>query len=275
MRDAMLPYLAIFSSKFREQLQYRAAALAGIATQVVFGFIILMVLLAFYESSDVTPPLTTAQTLAYVWLGQALLGLLPWNVDPGVADSIRTGEVALDLLRPIDTYGLWFTRVLAWRIARTMLRCGPMVLLTVLVFPRVGMAEFVMPGPASWSAFGLFVVAVFLALLMSAAITVLMQVAMLWTVSPEGVLRLVPPFVIFLSGNLIPLPLLPDWMQPILMAQPLRGLLDTPFRIYGGNLTGGEAWTAMVLSIVWLGIMIIMGQWGMQKGMRRMVVAGG
>ena len=62
-------------------------------------------------------------------------------------------------------------------------------------------------------------------------------------------------------------------MQPILMAQPFRGLTDTPFRIYGGDLSGGEAWTAVAQSVVWLGVMITMGQWGMRQGMRRMVVA--
>ena len=41
----MNAYLALFSCKAREELQYRAAALAGLFTQIVFGFIALMVLL--------------------------------------------------------------------------------------------------------------------------------------------------------------------------------------------------------------------------------------
>ena len=71
---ALAPYRAVFSSRVREELQYRAAAAAGLFTQVVFGFILIMVLLAFYSSSDVVSPLGVLDTVAYIWLAQALLG---------------------------------------------------------------------------------------------------------------------------------------------------------------------------------------------------------
>ena len=42
--------------------------------------------------------------------------------------------------------------------------------------------------------------------------------------------------VIVFSGLIIPLPLFPDWLQPLLYWQPFRGLADVPYRIYGGNI---------------------------------------
>jgi ABC-2 type transport system permease protein len=75
------PYLAIFAARFSMLLQYRAAALAGIATQFWFGAIMVMALAAFYGSGRGAPSITLAQAITYIWLGQAFLGLLPWNVD--------------------------------------------------------------------------------------------------------------------------------------------------------------------------------------------------
>lgn len=275
LAQSLSPYRAMFGSRFREELQYRAAAIAGLITQVVFGFIMLMVLMAFYESSESERPMSVAQVVAYVWLGQAMLGMLPWNVDPVVVSAIRTGDVAQELLRPVDTYRLWCARVAAWRIVRTGLRLVPMLVIAMFVFPAVGLEKYAMPGPASWGAFGLFVPAIVLSVLLSVGITVLMQVIMLWTVSPEGVLRFVPAIVIFFSGSLIPLPLLPDWMWPVLKAQPFRGLTDTPFRIYGGDLVGAEAWIAMGWSAGWVVVLAVAGAWGLRKGFDRLAVAGG
>lgn len=275
MIRALSPYFAVFGSKCREELQYRAAAVAGIVTQAMFGFLIAMVLLAFYESSDRPSPMTVSQTLAYVWLGQAFFGLLPWNVEPAIYDSIRNGSVVQELLRPVDTYRWWFARAMAWRVVRTGLRCLPMVVLTLVLFPWIGLAHYALPGPASLSSFFLFCPALGVAILLSVTLTLLIQVAMLWVVTPEGVLRLMPALVVFFSGNLIPLPLLPDWLQPLLAAQPFRGLTDTPLRIYGGHLTGKGAWSALGTGLVWVLVLNGFGFWAFHRGMRRLVIAGG
>ena len=50
----MKSYLSYFKLKFITGLQYRSAALAGIFTQLFFGFIYISVYIACYESSDAT-----------------------------------------------------------------------------------------------------------------------------------------------------------------------------------------------------------------------------
>ena len=59
MRTA--PYLALLSARYRMLLQYRAAAMAGAATQLFWGFIRIMILLAFYRSSSAEPPMATTK----------------------------------------------------------------------------------------------------------------------------------------------------------------------------------------------------------------------
>src|SRR5205807_2296153 len=65
--------------------------------------------------------------IAYVWLGQAFFALLPWSIDTDVREMVRTGTVAYELVRPVDLYGLWFSRALASRTAPTLLRALPMI----------------------------------------------------------------------------------------------------------------------------------------------------
>ncbi len=125
------------------------------------------------------------------------------------------------------------------------------------------------------SALALFGVAVVLSALLSTAITLLIQVVMLWTVSPNGVLQLVPAIAIFFSGNLVPLPLFPAWMQPFMAVQPLSGLVDTPSRIYSGDLIGFDSLVALAWCVGWVVVLVMAGRWGVAKGLRRLVLAGG
>ena len=74
----MRPYLAVLSARIRMLLQYRAAALAGMSTQLFWGLIRVMIFEAFYRTATQAQPMTYAEVVNYVWLGQALFALLPW-----------------------------------------------------------------------------------------------------------------------------------------------------------------------------------------------------
>ena len=58
-----------------------------------------------------------AQIVTYVWLGQAfLLPACRGTSTARCAAMIRQGNVAYELLRPVDLYCFWFCRALALRI---------------------------------------------------------------------------------------------------------------------------------------------------------------
>ena len=71
----MKAYLAILSSRFLALLQYRAAAVAGVCTQLFFGLVRVMIFDGFYRSSSGPQPMTYDQVVTYIWLGQAMLAL--------------------------------------------------------------------------------------------------------------------------------------------------------------------------------------------------------
>ncbi len=72
----MKQYISFFKLKFSVGLQYRAAALAGIATQVFFGLVYIMVYTAFYRSGKTSVDMTYQQLVTYMWLNQAFFSLI-------------------------------------------------------------------------------------------------------------------------------------------------------------------------------------------------------
>ena len=120
MPAALRPYAAVFAGRFALTLQYRAAALAGFVTQLWFGVIRVLIFAAFYAGGAAHAPMSLGNAIAYTWLGQAFLVFLPWNADPEVAEMVRSGAVAYERLRPVDTYAWWYARALSWSIARVL-----------------------------------------------------------------------------------------------------------------------------------------------------------
>ena len=110
---------------------------------------------------------------------------------------------------------------------------------------------------------------------MSSAITTLLNISVVWTVSGQGINVITNSLVLILSGMVIPLPLFPDWAHPMLLLQPLAGLVDIPYRIYFAHLSGGEAIAGIALQISWTILFIVLGRLLMTQTMRRIQIQGG
>ena len=263
----MRGYAAIFKIRMKTLFQYRAVAFAGICTQLFWGIVNVMIFRAFYSEATLAEPLTLSQTVTFIWVGQALLQLLPWNIDKEVGAAVRSGNIAYELVRPLHLYGLWFVRTLALRLVPTVLRCLPIFVLGGLFFG--------LKAPVSWEAGFAFGCSVTLAFFLSAAIGTLMIISLFWTLSGEGIQRLLPHCTVLLSGMIIPLPLFPSWMQPFLNVQPFRGIMDIPCRLYTGVIPFSEAFYYLGFQLAWILALIALGRWLMQKVMRQLVIQGG
>jgi len=264
---SLTAYRAIFAARFRVLLQYRTAAAAGLVTQLFWGLIRVMIFEAFYRSSGSPQPLSFADVVSYVWLGQATILLIPWSVDTEVRALVRTGGVAYELLRPLDLYWHWFVRSLALRTAPTLLRAIPLLLLATLFF---GLRL-----PATAGAACGWIALTGAAVLLSSAITTLVNITLLWTVSGDGIARLMPTVAYLFSGMILPLPLYPDWAQQLVNFLPFRGLIDVPFRVYLGNLPVEQVPVLLLQQLAWIAVLIGFGRWLLGRARLRLVVQGG
>ncbi|MBG1244052.1 ABC transporter permease [Nostoc sp. NZL] len=272
----MKAYLSLFVARFTLLLQYRTAALAGIATQLFWGFVKVMVLEAFFTNTTSAQPLTFREAVGYVWLGQAfLMAIVPWSGDKEIQDLIRSGAVGYDLLRPTDLYNFWFTRALALRTAPLILRAIPLLCVTIFLFPIVGLSERSLSFPPSFASLFAFFISFIGAILLSSALTMLLTVSMMWTLSGEGINSILPTLIIILSGMIVPLPLFPEWSKPFLNALPFSGLVDQPFRLFTGNLLPNELFHVLLHQTFWIVVIVILGRFLVNRGVRKLVIQGG
>lgn len=267
--------IAIFKMRFGLILNYRMAALAGLFTQMFFGFVMVMIYYAFYESSGSIEnsgqlPMTIGQTVTYLWLAQGLLSLLPWNGDREIYAIIRNGDYVYELVRPLDMYNHWLYRILAQRIAATAIRAVLLFSLIPLVMP----SSFKMSGPVSPMGFLMFVISMVTAIILGGTISNIITISILFTIG-DGIERLLPAIVTIFSGMVIPLAFFPDWFQPLLKFLPFSGLVDSPYKFYLGIYGSQEILGVLLHQVLWSIVLMMFGRWMLHKASRRVIVQGG
>lgn len=267
----MKKYFAFFRLRFSMGLQYRAAALAGIVTQFVWGTMEILMFRAFYRADASAFPMTFHATASYVWMQQAFLALfMAWMMENDIFSAIVDGNIAYELCRPIDIYNMWFSRSLASRFSKAVLRCMP-ILLAALFFP----APYGLMLPVSLPAFFLFIITLFLGTGVTAAFCMLIYMACFFTISSAGIRMVATSVVEFFSGAVIPLPFFPDKIRRIMELLPFASMQNVPLRIYSGDLSGSAMRQAIALQIFWLLALTGIGKLLNSLAMKKITVQGG
>jgi len=264
------PYAGIFRMRLVAGTQYRAAAWAGVATQFFWGGIQLLVFRAFY-AGGADAPMSFGQLADFIWLRQAFLALVMlWAMDNDLLELICRGGVAYELCRPLSLYRFWFARVLAYRLARTLLRCAPILIITGFL-PE----PWRFHPPASVTAGLAFAASLTLAALLVTALSMFSCLIAFATLSQYAARLSLSVFTDFFMGVVIPLPFMPPALERLASALPFRYMADFPFRVYSGHIAGHAALTGLAWQAAWLAGLTALGALGFRRALRRVVIQGG
>ncbi len=257
-------YLRLIRAGFRRYSTYWQAVVAGLATNVVFGFMRCAVLLTVFAGSAQVAGYDPSRTVTFVWIGQALIAVvLIWgNTDFG--ERVRSGDVAVDLLRPLDLQ--------AALLAEDLGRAG-FALLSRFTFPLlVGSVFFdlTLPGSAlRWTAFGL---SVLLAILVSFAIRFLLNLVAFWLLDWRGLLSLYGAVSAVLAGLAIPIAFFPGWARAAIWATPFPAIIQAPIDIALGT---GTVLLLLAHQLIWAVALLAAGRLVLARAVRTLVIQGG
>ena len=267
----MKVYRALFRIRFVNALQYRAAALGGVVTQFAWGFMEIFAFAAFYRANPGAFPMEFSQTVSYIWMQQAFLAMfMMWFWENEIASSITEGSIAYEMVRPVDLYSRWFCLASANRLARSALRCVP-ILLVAFMLPE----PYRMTLPPNIEQWLLFMPSAVLSLGVVVAFSMLIYIALFYTLSPLGVRIIGAVLADFFAGAVIPLPFFPEQVRAVVELLPFAAMQNMPLRIYTGNIAGVEALRGIALQVFWLVALFVIGRIAIGRALRRVVVQGG
>lgn len=262
---------AVFRINFDQQIQYRVAALAGLATQYAFGFMYIRMYLAFYQSNPSAFPLTLPELMSYMWLQQGLLtAMMLWFLDQTIFDDIVSGNVAYEFCRPVDLYRYWFIRNVSRRLARVVLRMVPLFLVAALL-----PAPYTLLPPPNLYQAVMFVISLALAFYLVNTLGMLMYAATVYTMNPMGVRMLFASLVDLLAGSIVPIPLFPEAVRRVLELLPFGSIQNAAFLIYSGHIGPDRMAQTLLLQVFWCIALTLLGRALFSRMQQRISIQGG
>ena len=264
-------YFAYFKIKFLNEIQYKIPAIAGILTQFAWGIMNIMLYQTFMQEG--TSDYTVSQMATYIWLNQAFFALFNlWAVDNEILEECRTGKIAMELIKPIDLYFIWYSKTLGVKLARVILRAIPILIVASLPF----MGTFRLYAPVNITALLFTIITLINSLGIMLAYLMIMYIAVMKTIGSQGLRTAFYLVLNFCSGSLVPIPFMPDAIVKILKLTPFYYMQNVSFNIYNGYITDmKEIVKIIILQLIWFVILSILGKKMMNKQIKRVEVSGG
>ncbi|MER5866898.1 ABC-2 family transporter protein [Kitasatospora sp. NPDC002040] len=263
-------YLAVAAGSFRRHSTYRAATLAGAFTNTVFGFILAYTFLALWQARPGLGGYDTAQAVTYIWVSQSLLiTVAVWGggFQDDVQERFRSGDIAIDLYRPVDFMGWWLAADLG-RAAFHLLGRGvaPTVVGAIAFDTRL-------PGsPLVWAA---FLLSVLLAVVVSFGLRFLVALTGFWLHDSEGIRSVMVVIALFFSGTLLPVALYPGWLGELATVLPWSALVQIPTDVLLERRSGLGLLTGLAFQASWAVVLLGLGRACQLLATRKVVVQGG
>ena len=260
----MRTYLAAARFSFRRQSTYRAATVAGVFTNIVFGLILASVLLAVFRERPTVGNLDASRAVTFTFVGQGLLivmGTFGWRE---VADRIVTGDIAVDLYRPVS-FSTWWASVWLGRIGFALLARGvPPFLAGALVFHLRLPTRLV-----TWPA---FLLAVLGGTLVASRFWLLVNLAAFWLLDIRGALSLAIVAVTVASGFVVPLQFVGGWFGALCRWSPFATFAQYPIEVF---LELRAPWRAFGAALGWLVMLELAVRAVLRAAMHKVVLQGG
>lgn len=236
-------YAELIRIRFLTMLAYRVNYYSGI---IIYGINIgayYFLWGAIYGGNQSLAGLSLEQMTSYVaiaWMSRAFYFN---NIDHEIAQEVREGKVAIELIRPYNYLTVKAAQALGEGLFRFLFFAAPGLLLVSLFIPF----RF----PATWEQWGLYAVSLLLAFVINTQVNLLVGVLTFFLFRSEGMIWAKRTLVDLLSGVILPISFFPGWVQAAMAWLPFQAINYYPSMIFAGAVNAAEAVRAIALQAAW------------------------
>lgn len=179
----------------------------------------------------------------YIAFTQACLWITSFITNGlGIPQSVRTGQIALDLMRPVHLFSHMMAREWGQIAYQFIFKSIPIYLLYFFIFS--------LQIPNQWTAVLYTVLGLLGASYLSICINYLIGVSALWTMESSWLYWANSALINLLAGFFIPLEWLPGPLENLAWLSPYPYLLYVPTTIYLGNGRGSALWGTLLWCVL-------------------------
>lgn len=250
---------AVFSIYFQDSLAYRAQAVIWILTDVMPALIMPLVWLSAYNGQSAIGGYRPGEMVLYylcmVTFTNFIVAHLMWDV----AIEIKEGRFSVYLVRPFSYFQMLFISNLAWRVFR-LLVFVPMLALGVWLY-----ASHITQTRFNWGT------EFWLSLVMGHMVSFMLSYALgllaLFFQEVFSVYNIYYIPMLFLSGQMVPIGVFPDWLQALSRYMPFQYTVALPTEVFMGRVPASLAWQGIGMQVAWTLFLYLLAKVFWRKGL--------
>lgn len=263
----MSPYLYIAKIKIQSALAYRFDVLSSIIIQGIIMFAAAFFWIAVYGERASAMGVTRDGMLTYTIMSSFMGGLFINGVEIRVIQSIRKGSIAVDMIKPVNLFGIFLAEDLGGVVVAFFQLSLPLLLIASLFIH--------FPIPASGIHFLLFLVSFTLSYAINWLFSAIFGMWAFTAISLEAMRATKLHLIRLLSGSIIPLWFFPSWLQYLLGSLPLPYIYQLPLSIFIGKYDFRTIAVQMGIQLTWAAVLLAAFLLLQKKATSRVLVQGG
>lgn len=225
-------------------LQYRAATLFALVGFTIEPIVYLVVWSTIAEQQGGSIAGFSADDFVAYYIAWTLVRAMNIGLTPYVWDGrIQRGEINDHLVTPFHLFNRDLASFSGWKPYWIMWWI-PLAGVLVLIFQPS-------TRPAIWQ-FALFFVAVWTAYILRFIILYVLGLVAFWTTRASALFETAVTAELLLSGRLVPMELMPPWVQTLSNWLPFRWTFQGPIDIVIGRVDAGGAMLILLYQLLWI-----------------------
>ncbi|MCI9232166.1 MAG: hypothetical protein HFH97_07000 [Lachnospiraceae bacterium] len=269
MRKTLERYYALFSANLQQTMAYRFGFFTSFLGEVVKICVMLAVWMAVYRQRSTIAGFDYPMMVTYLLVSQTVNNVYGFKNDAErlISKRILDGSIVFDLLRPVG----FVNARLAENAGQTVLQAvfsGLTLLCFKLFLPELS-------GPASLVYCLLFAVSMCAGFFIMFSVSAISGLLAFWLMNNWGLRSAKAAIVNFFSGALVPIAMMPGWMQGVMEALPFKNIVYVPTMIYMGQYDIRETFVRIGMQIFWAAVMWLLAKALCGLAIRRVSINGG
>ena len=244
MRRYVDYYLATMRISILSQIQYRVANyfyMIGMITEPVIYLVVWSTIARQQggEAGGYTPGTFAAYYIVWTLVRNMNIVFTPY----GWEWRIREGNLSMELMRPMHPIHSDIAFFAGWKFVVILLWLPLAVFLTWVFKPTIDV---------TWLEAVVFFLAIWGAYLIRTMLLSLIGMITFWTTRVSAIFELYFGLELILSGRLVPLTLMPPWIQNLSAYLPFKWTFYFPIEALVSSLSPRELWTGIGMQILWI-----------------------
>ena len=244
MKDMVALYVQQFKTTFASMVQYRASLLIWMIGQVLEPLIYLIVWSAVSTTSGGSVGSYTTRDFAGYFIVLMLVNQFSYTwIMYEFEYRVREGLLSFALLKPVNP--------IHFHIADNL--SSKLITLPVMALIAIGLAAAFQPSisPQTWAVM-VFIPVIMMAFIVRFLLEWTLALAAFWTTRVNAINQAYFVLMLFLSGQIAPLALLPHPVRVLADILPFRWVIAFPVELLLGKLNPADALIGLGAQAVWL-----------------------